>query len=138
MDNRDATPKYSSRQRVHAGRQSDLAYSSFPLRPPRLCDGFFFAVTSPGVSHAETDGLLLPGRLRHQRPQGRNDGLQFLVVGTDSGFKLGELIVDELMCGNGFSQLDECPHDENAHLDGARTIEDVGGHDRPMLGKDMG
>jgi len=53
-------------------------------------------------------------------------------------FQFGQLAREFLRAAEQFAHLHESPHHKDAHADGLRTVEDVGGHDRAVFGESVG
>jgi len=58
-------------------------------------------------------------------------GQQDILYPEQASFEFGS-------ADKGFPHFDERPHHENAHLNGFRAIENIGGHDCPVLGENVG
>jgi len=68
---------------------------------------------------------------------GFDDGQDRLIVRLELAFELIELLCKLLIRGKYFAQLHEGTHDVDAHLNGVRRVEDVGGLDGAMLGESV-
>jgi hypothetical protein len=55
-------------------------------------------------------------------------GQEDVLYTQQASFKLGS-------ADKGFAHFDECPHDEDAHLDGCRAVQHGCGHNGPVLGE---
>jgi hypothetical protein len=75
----------------------------------------------------------------HELSDGREDGGDgFIVSGelfVEPCFELREAAGQFLVGAEQLAQLHEGAHHVDAHLDGARAVEDRGGHDRAVLGE---
>jgi hypothetical protein len=89
----------------------------------------------------EADGPALRRRRVHQLSDGREHSGDGIVVGgellLDARFELIEAPGEILVRAQEFAQLNEGAHDVDPHLDGARTVEHVGGLNRAMFGERM-
>jgi hypothetical protein len=63
------------------------------------------------------------------------DHAQDVVVLEELGVHLGEFFQDFCLPSQEFTLLDECPDDMDTHLYGLRAVEDIGSHERPVLGE---
>ena len=87
----------------------------------------------------EKSDLPLPGfRLGHEPPDGFEQGADVGIVTRDFSFQLGQLGRHLFVRGDHLAQSHEGPHHEDAHLNRPRTVEDIGRHDRPVLGEGKG
>ena len=88
--------------------------------------------------HMKPDLPLRPLGLGHQPTDGFKDGADLLVVGANAAFELGKLVGELLVRREDASETNERTDNEDAHLNGTGTVENVGRHDDPMFSEDKG
>jgi hypothetical protein len=83
-------------------------------------------------------GNVGPCGRRHQALDGVDNGDDLLVMFRELPFELDQLLGEFFVGREEPPKPHEGSHDENAHLDGARSIEHGGGHDGAVLGEGVG
>ena len=78
----------------------------------------------------------------HQLADGGKDGGNSLIMTgklfIESGFELHEATRELFVRGKHLAELHEGAHHVDAHLDGARAVQDGGGHDGSVFGEREG
>src|SRR5882757_9297613 len=91
---------------------------------------------------SEADRSALGLRRVHELADGRENGGDGFIVGgelfIEPGLELREPASQFLVRGEQFTQLHEGAHDVDTDLDGARGVEDGGGHNRAVFGESIG
>jgi hypothetical protein len=83
-------------------------------------------------------GSLGGGAWGHQLADGLEKRMNARVVVFDLPFKLGQLVRQFLVQGQGLPEADEGAHYGDIDLDRAMAAQDAGQHRNPLLGKDIG
>jgi hypothetical protein len=86
----------------------------------------------------KSDAAGFRSRRLHELTDGIEEGLDMSIMARHDLLQFGKLSRQLFVRRHDVAQPDEGADDKHAHLDGVRTIEHVGRHDCPMLGKGIG